>query len=511
MKLLSAAQMKELDRKAIDEMGVPSVDLMEMAARQVFLSASAYFTTAEEAMAVVFCGPGNNGGDGVGAARFFIERGISTRVFLVGDREKMTADTKEMERRLYAVGGKLESFSPQDPEQEAQCRKAHVIIDAIFGIGLHSAPRGDAKAAILLMNQCHVPIVSADIPSGVLADTGQTPGEAVVASQTVTFTLPKPGLYTGKGSLCCGELQIVDIGIPKTLIEEMLCQTFVLTKQEIQALLPQRKIDGHKGDFGKVGIVAGSVGYTGAPTLSAKAAMRSGTGLVFLYVPESIYEIEAMKNTEVMVFPLKTADHELHPIAAEQVLPPLQAYDACLVGPGLGKSEGAAAVVRAAIAHLECPLVLDADGLNLAAEHIHELDGRKAPLIMTPHEGEFLRLGGHLENGDRIGAARAFAISHGCILVLKGRGTVTALPDGTVYINPTGNSGMAKGGSGDVLSGVLLALLGQGMEPGLAAAVAVFLHGEAGDLCAQQWGEAGMLPSDIIQMIPCVMRTKESR
>lgn len=511
MKLLSAAQMKELDRKAIDEMGVSSTELMETAARQVCLAACACLETTEGATAAVFCGPGNNGGDGIAAARFLTEQGVLTRALLVGNREKMTADTKEMERRLEAAGGKLEPFSPENVSQKAFCKTAGVMIDAIFGIGLRSAPKGDAEEAIDWINESGAPVVAADVPSGVLADTGQVPGKAVRASRTVTFTLPKPGLYTGEGSLFCGALQIADIGIPKKLVEAAECQTFALTEQEVRTHLPKRKKDGHKGDFGKVGIVAGSVGYTGAPTLAAKAAMRSGAGLVFLYVPRNIYEIEAVKNTEAMVFPLPVEGDVLAEAAAEQVMHQLSSHDACLIGPGLGQSDGARAVVRGALETVQSPLILDADGLNLVAEHIHELDGREAPVVLTPHAGEFRRLGGHLEEGDRIGAARAFAVSHGCVLVLKGRGTVTALPDGTVYLNSTGNSGMAKGGSGDVLSGVLLALLGQGMEPGLAAATAVFLHGAAGDLCARQWGEAGMLPSDLIELLPRAADTKESK
>ncbi|MGI6498649.1 MAG: NAD(P)H-hydrate dehydratase [Oscillospiraceae bacterium] len=511
MKLLTAAQMKELDRKAIEEMGISSVQLMETAAEQVCRAAAAFLRPGAGKTAAVFCGPGNNGGDGVAAARLLAQKGVLIRAFLVGDRNKMTPDTKEMARRLEAAGGALEPFLPQDEEQKAFCKEADVIIDAIFGIGLRAAPRGDAAAAIDRINESGAPVVSADVPSGVLADTGQVPGKAVSARCTVAFTLAKPGLYTGEGSLCCGDLRIADIGIPAQLVADAPCGTFALTEEEARACLPRRKKDGHKGDFGKVGILAGSVGYTGAPTLAAKAAMRSGAGLVFLYVPESIYQIEAVKNTEAMVFPLPVEEGGLAKGAAEQVMPQLAACDACLIGPGLGRSDGARRAVRRAVKDLSAPLVVDADGLNLLAEHIHELDGRAAPVVLTPHEGEFRRLGGCLDGGDRIGAARAFARSHGCVLVLKGRGTVTALPDGTVYLNSTGNSGMAKGGSGDVLSGVLLALLGQGMEPGMAAAAAVFLHGAAGDLCALQWGEAGMLPSDLIEMLPKAALTKESK
>lgn len=514
MKLLTAAQMKTLDQRAIREKGIPSVKLMETAARAVATAALSVCPPERVSCgAVVFCGPGNNGGDGIAAARFLLEQGVPVCAFLVGRREKMTEDSQEMERRLLAAGGRLEHFCPTDAQQQAACRQAGVLIDAIFGIGLRAAPREDAAAAIRWMNESPAPVVAADIPSGVSADTGRVPSMAVHAAQTVTFTLPKPGQITGAGSVCCGVLSIVDIGIPKELVDEMPCRTFLLTEEMVRAKLPVRKADGHKGDFGKVGIVAGSVGYTGAPALAAQGAARAGAGLVFLHVPNSIYAIEAVKNTEAMVFPVPCEGETIAPTAAEQLLRKLAAYDACLIGPGLGQSEGARAVVESAVLGVEGPLVLDADGLNLLGTHINDCRARRIPAVLTPHEGEMKRLGGDLTSGDRISVARSFAEAYGCVLVLKGRGTVVACPDGNVYVNPTGNAGMAKGGSGDVLSGVLLALLGQGMSPEDAAAAAVYFHGAAGDLCARRWGQRGMLPSDLISMLPQAFEedTKESR
>lgn len=503
MKLFLAAQMKELDRKAIEERGISSVKLMETAARAVSEAARGLcINNRETPRAVIFCGPGNNGGDGIAAARFLLEQGGVVRVLLVGRREKMTEDAREMERRLLAAGGILEEFNPADQTQWEDCLRADVLIDAIFGIGLRSAPQGDGAAAIRWMNESPAPVVAADIPSGVSADTGWILETAVQATETVTFTLPKPGLLTGPGSVCCGQVTVAEIGIPQDLVEQMVCRTFLLTEEWVRSRLPKGKADGHKGDFGKVGIGAGSIGFTGAPTLAAKAAARSGAGLVFLHVPESIYPIEAVKNTEAMVFPLPCDGKELSPAAAQVLLPKLQSYDACLIGPGLGQSDGARAVVEAAVSGISAPLVLDADGLNLLGTHIDECRTRKIPAVLTPHEGEFKRLGGDLAGKDRISAARDFAVEHGCVLVLKGRGTVIACPDGTAFLNPTGNAGMAKGGSGDVLSGVILALLGQGMSPEDGAVAAVYLHGRAGDLCAAQWGQRGMLPSDLIEMLP---------
>jgi len=277
----------------------------------------------------------------------------------------------------------------------------------------------------------------------------------------------------------------------------------------VKGWLPERPADGHKGDFGRGYVLAGSVGYTGAPVLASRAAVRTGAGLVFLGVPEPVYPIVAVKSDEAMPSPLPAwEDGTLSREASAAVAAAVERCDAVLAGPGLGRSPGVREVIHDLMEAVQGPLVLDADGINAIAEHIDELDARRGRVtVLTPHEGEFARLpGGDLSDGGRIAAARAFAQAHGCILVLKGHCTVTAAPDGRVWLNTTGNSGMAKGGSGDVLGGMLLSLLGQGMEPAQAAAAAVWLHGRAGDVCAQRLGERGMTPSDMVDAIPEVLR-----
>lgn len=266
-------------------------------------------------------------------------------------------------------------------------------------------------------------------------------------------------------------------------------------------LLPRRDPNAHKGDFGRVHIFGGSVGYTGAPVLAALGALRCGAGLVFLSVPENVYPIVAGKCLEAMPSPLPAGEDGL-----ETSRKALAEKDAVLIGPGLGRSEWAETLVLSLLEKAACPIVLDADGLNAVSAHIDKLDGRCGRVtILTPHEGEFARLGGDLSLG-REAAARAFAQTHRCILVLKGPGTVTALPDGTVFVNTTGNPGMSTGGSGDVLAGMVLALLGQGLTPADAAVAAVWLHGRAGDLAAADKGEYGMLPSDLIEQIPYAIK-----
>ncbi len=276
--------------------------------------------------------------------------------------------------------------------------------------------------------------------------------------------------------------------------------TYEFTAQD--ACLPVRDERAHKGDFGRVLIIAGSVGFTGAPTFAARAAVRSGAGLVFLGVPEKIYGIEAVKNDEAMVFPLP----ETLPGALSRVLPRLRGCDACLVGPGLGLSEWAKELTWAVLENSRVPLIVDADGITAISRHIDSLDKLSCPLILTPHEGEFARLSDGLSRLSREDAAREFALRHRVTVVLKGHRTVTASPDGVCVVNTTGNPGMATGGSGDVLAGMLLAFLGQGMDPGRASALAVWYHGAAGDLCAKEFGQYAMTPTDMTESLKTVLR-----
>ena len=505
MRIATASQMRELDRMTIQERGVPSTDLMERAAAAL-ARAALELAGGAPSRAVCFCGPGNNGGDGVACARLLREAGLEVRCVLVGRREKLTPDTRAMEARLAAAGGRLEPFAPDDADFASWCLEADVMVDAIFGIGLNSDVRGDALTAIHMMNTCDIPVVSADIPSGVETDTGRVLGAAVRADRTVTFTLPKAGHFVGKGGLCTGRLTVADIGIPAELVDGEDYPVRTVEAEDVS--LPVRPRDAHKGDFGRVYILAGSVGYTGAPVLAAQAAVRSGAGLVTVGVPAPVWPVAAAKLDEAMPHPLPAGkEGQLSLDAGEAAFARLSACGVCLIGPGLGRGNSVSAVVRHLLPEIRIPVVLDADGINALEGHIDVLDGRKGlHTVLTPHDGEFARLGGDLSGGDRLGAARAFAMEHGCCLVLKGHCTITAFPDGSAYLNTTGNPGMAKGGSGDVLAGLILSLLGQGLPARQAVPMAVWLHGAAGDLCAGEIGEYGMTPSDLIAALPRVIR-----
>ena len=540
LELATAAQMKRMDQRTIQERGIPSTVLMERAAQGILLTIEDLMEDAapgrekrlvlpmargevitEEGRfpftrngpeqgrtAAVFSGPGNNGGDGVAVAGLLKKAGWTVRCFLVGRREKMTADSREMERRLNELGGVLEDYIPGDGEQEAFTLGADIIVDALFGVGLNSPLREPGASAVRLMNLSDAKVVSADIPSGVETDTGRILGDAVRADVTVTFSMAKPGLFVGKGALRAGKVIVHDIGIPEDILGGETFDTHVIDGGLVRSWLPRRPADGHNGDCGRVLVVGGSTGYTGAPVLCARGALRSGAGLVSLAVPEAVYPIIAAKCDEAMASPLPAGeDGRLSEEALVPLLGALAGKDAALIGPGLGQNPGLDSLVCQVLSTVNFPMVVDADGINALSRHMDVLDARRdCPTILTPHDGEFARLGGDLSSGDRLGAARTFAQAHGCLLVLKGHRTIVALPNGECFVNTTGNSGMAKGGSGDVLGGILLSLLGQGMNPVRAAICAVWLHGRAGDMAAEDKGEYGMLPSDLVEQLPYALR-----
>lgn len=509
MKLTTAEQMKELDRQAIEERGIPSIDLMERAAAGVAEAALALLPKRPgKCRGAALCGAGNNCGDGIAAARLLFLKGLKVRAFLVGDYEKLTPDALEETRRLSECGVELERFDPADESQRAWVLGCDVVIDALFGVGL-SRPIGAGTpfaAAVDWMNESRAAVVAADIASGVSADTGAVLGRAVRADRTVTFTLPKIGQAVGEGAALSGNVEVRDIGIPADLVRGLVCRAQTVERDFARAALPPRRADGHKGTFGKVLIVGGAVGYTGAPYLTAAAAVRTGCGLVSLGVPETIWPVEAAKCVSAMPFPLPDKHGRLSPKAKEEILERAAGCDAVALGPGLGRGDGVTELVLDLLQKIQQPMVLDADGINALSGHMDALSLRRGrTTVLTPHEGEFLRAGGDLSRG-RERAAADFAARHGVYLVLKGPGTVIAAPDGRRMVNSTGNCGMAKGGSGDVLSGMLVSLLGLGLAPMDACCAAVWLHGRAGDLAARDVGLWGMTPSDLLDRIPAALR-----
>ena len=499
MKIASAASMKALDGFAINSMGVDSCLLMENAARAVADAVCSRFE-AEHTTVAVFCGVGNNGGDGVACARFLLERGYGVKAYLCGPREKMSADTCEMERRLMRAGGSLHPFVPGETEYDVQ--QADVIVDALFGTGLNKPLRAVSAAAVRVINTSRAFVVSCDVPSGIETDTGREMGDAVFADLTVTFTRMKPCHALEPGREHTGELQIVDIGIPDAAQSAAPTLGMLNTEEYVKDRLPVRRGDTHKSNYGKLFLLCGSRGYTGAAVLAARAALRSGAGLVSVGVPESVYPIVASKLDEAMVFPLPDdGEGKLSEAALKPILERLSASTACLIGPGLGRSAAVDSVVCKVVSSSRVPLVIDADGINAVSAHIDILRGASCPVVLTPHDVEFARLGGDLINQDRITAVKELSKELGATVLLKGH--TTLISSGTqLRFNMTGNPGMATGGSGDVLAGIIVSLIGQRLPAYDAACVGAWLHGTAGDLCAAEIGQYGMLPSDLIEMLP---------
>lgn len=499
MRLTDSKAMYDADNKAIHILGVPSTLLMRNAARKI--ATVALELLDKNRSAVIFCGSGNNGGDGLAAAAFLLRRGVQTRCFLTGSRAKMSGDCSEMENRLLELGGILGDFDAE--EARTALEDAGVAIDAMFGIGLNSELRGNAKEAAFLMNSTDIPVVAADIPSGVDADTGRILGDAVRADVTVTFSMAKIGQFVEPGCEYCGKIIISDIGIPEELLSEAGTKVFAVKKEEL--ILPKRRQLSHKGDYGRLLILAGSTGLTGAPIMCASAAARSGAGLIYLGVPKGIYQIAASRLTEAMTFPLEEdGGGRISTRAYLSLKEKLQSCDACVIGCGLGRSAELNGLVSRILAESEKQIIIDADGLYALGEDAAAIQGAKVPPILTPHEGEFARLGGVL-SGDRVKDAREFAADRNCILVLKGHHTICAFPNGEAYIIPYGNAGMAKGGSGDVLAGIIGALCVQ-LPLKQAVICACAIHGLAGDSCAEKFGEYSMLPTDIVDTIPNITK-----
>lgn len=497
----SAEAMKRADNVAINERGISSLGLVRVAAKGIFEAASRFIEGKENKKAAVFSGSGNNGADGIAVAILLAKAGVKTDIWLTGS--KVSADTAVLIEEAEALGVSVSPFEPESARRSVQT--ADVIIDAMFGIGLHSPLRGAALEAAGIINECGVPVVAADIPSGVHADTGRILGEAVKADVTVTFSHAKPGLFLEPGCEKSGQVRVWDIGIPEDILQSAVLPLALTDEEFVKEHLPRRRELSHKGDYGKALIIAGSRGFTGAPYMAALAAVRSGAGLVWLGVPECAYPVLAARCTSSMPFPLPDDGESsgvegggLTLAALPYIEKKLAGANVCLLGPGLGQGIGTRKLARTLIRETTLPMVVDADGINSLKGHIDILDEAAGPRVLTPHEGEFARLGGDVTEEGRLRTALGFAERHRCVLLLKGHRTVIAAPDGRAFINTTGNSGMAKGGSGDVLSGLITSLIAQGAAPFEAAVMAAWIHGAAADLTARRLSPYTMTPPDVV-------------
>jgi NAD(P)H-hydrate epimerase len=511
MIVVTAEQMRELDRLTIQEHGVPSLTLMERAGAGIAEAILENFNAAAKKGVLVVAGKGNNGGDGFVVARLLKKKRIPCEVLLLASRGELSPDAAHNCRAFERRKGKVTEVTAGRLEVlERKLPGSGLLVDAIVGTGIKSEVRGLFAEAIALMNASGLPIVAVDMPSGLDTDRGTPLGVAIQAEMTVSLGSAKLGQVIYPGIDHVGDLVVVDIGIDPSAVAKVAPAVEILTREEVAWLVPRRRPDSHKGDYGHLLVLAGSRGKTGAAVLATRAAMRTGAGLATLAAPRSLNSIFAAVLIEAMTEPLRENSLE----QMEEPMPHewsrlLERKNAVVFGPGIGVTDATRNMLRWLLRNLEMPWLIDADGLNNLALDIDRLRSAKTPPILTPHPGEMARLIGQSTaavNQDRVGIAREFAVKHRCYLVLKGAGSVIATPAGTISINPTGNPGMASGGMGDVLAGMLGALLAQRLSPQDAMKLGVFLHGFVGDRVAQEKGQIGLIASDIIDALPAGLR-----
>ncbi len=519
MKLLTAAEMRELDRRAIAEVGLPSLVLMENAGRAAYQVLRREFPELSGEVAVL-AGRGNNGGDGFVVARCLANAGIPVAVFLVGRRDQVGGDARVNLEILAHQGLEVLEVLEESHLEKALDRlaRAGLIVDALLGTGLNSPVTGLLASLIQAVNQLKRQVLALDLPSGLSADTGEALGVAVRADVTVTCGWPKIGLVMSPGRDYVGRLWQADLGMPPDLARE--APVSLAEARELRELLPPRPRDSHKGTFGHLLVLAGSEGKTGAAALASRGALRAGAGLVTLGVAEGLSDIMAVKITAAMTLPLPQAAGAR--ALGRQALGPIEAFAegcaALALGPGLGTHPETRELVRILVQRLERPMVVDADAINALAGDQEGQKGKGAgknlflgaagPRILTPHPGELARLLGcstQEVQSRRLALARETAGRYGVVLVLKGAQTLVAAPDGRVSLNPTGNPALATGGSGDVLTGLIGGFLAQGLSAWDAARLGVYLHGLSADWFAAQHGTRGLVAGDLLSLFPEVL------
>lgn len=506
--------MQAIDREAIEGLGVPSLELMEKAGQQVFGVILERYAPLTAHKVLVVCGKGNNGGDGLVVARHLLNSGCPTEVILLSRAEDLSGDPLENYDRLKEIPGHR---IQEAPDEEAVARlSSHmehydILVDAVFGTGLSSPARGHYARAITQMNASNKPIVAVDIPSGLNADVGAIIGEHVRADCTVTLGLPKLAHLLYPAARCVGELTVADIGFPESLIEKAQAAASVITPESIRRAFPARDPEAHKGTYGHLLVVSGSVGKGGACVLSCLGGLRAGAGLVTAAVAKSILTEVSSGAVEAMTTPLPdtpegTIARQAAPLLAEE----LGRFSALALGPGLTTHPETVEFLKELFPRIDYPLIIDADGCNSIAQiGPKALEGLKATACLTPHPGEMARLLGTDTasiQSDRLAAAREAAGRYNAVVVLKGARTLVVDQDGRAAINTTGNPGMASGGTGDVLTGLIGGFCARGLEPYEACKAGAYIHGYAGDLAAKEVGEVSLIASDLLAALPRAIR-----
>jgi len=518
MKVVTAEEIKSLDKKAVSEFKIPSLLLMENAARGLVDQIEKKIGLVTGVRVAILCGNGNNGGDGIAAARHFRMRGATVTVTLFSPIEKLSMDAKIMLEAWINTGGAISNET-----LEKNLSESHIVVDALLGTGISHPVSGDLERAILSINKARreydITVVSVDMPSGISANTGESLGSAVTADYTFTMGLPKRGLFLREGLQCRGKWDVIDIGFPKALVDQINIPVELIGPADLKRFTP-RPLESHKGMFGHLLIIAGSKGKKGAAAMTSLSALRAGCGLVTTALPNSIGSM-IPTIMEVMTLPVaETEEGTLSLKSEKELLNAIDGKDCVAIGPGLSQNPETVRLILNLIAQIHIPMVIDADGINALATDLSVLSHKKGTIILTPHAGEMARLMGissETVQQDRIGIASLFAQKWGVIVVLKGAHTIVAAPggggsatlaghvapaNGMVSIANTGNPGMATAGTGDVLTGIISGFLASGMNPQSAAVLGVVLHGLAGDIARDELGEVSLIASDIINKIP---------
>ena len=516
MKVVTAAEMRQIDRDTIEGIGIPGIVLMETAGSAIVRAIEKHYPTCQRIG--IFAGKGNNGGDGIVIARQLAHAGRDVYLFLVSPQESFTGEAYINLQIAKNLGLQIEEiltdtgfygYPETVPTTLAGCE---LLVDAILGTGLRGAVRSPISTVINTINNLPTPILSVDLPSGLDADTGHPLGTCVRADRTVTIGLPKRGLLMHPGAELTGKLEVADIGFPEQVIGAQDIKVNWTTATQASQWMPPRPPASHKGSYGRVLVVAGSTGMTGAAALASEAALRTGAGLVTLAIPKHLNPILEGLLPEVMTLPLSETDTgSLAASSISAILEFVKKTKSILaIGPGLSQHLETVSLVHQLVREnqeqrLGLRMVIDADGLNALAQAKDIISLLDKETVLTPHPGEMARLTDTsvptLEK-DRISTAQQFANKHGVTLVFKGAPTVTSAPNGNIQVNSTGNPGMATGGMGDVLTGVIAGLMAQGIASETAAALGVYLHGLAGDIAAEALGRHGLIASDVLKAIP---------
>lgn len=493
MKILSASQIKVVDQFTIQNEPVTSIDLMERAAQACVEQLIKLYD--QRCSCLIICGPGNNGGDGLAIARLLYALHYNLQVLVVGDDDNASPDRQMNLERWKRAGGKvLHEFSDAAP--------FHFVIDALFGAGLNRVPEGVFATLIHQINATRVPVVAIDIPSGLFCDTNENNDlqSVIRAAHTFTFQCPKLTQLLPESGDFVGQLHILDIGLHPAILNNTSTENYFTTAEDVKQILLPRSRFAHKGTCGHALVMSGSAGMSGAAILTSRATLRSGAGLCTAFIPDC--NVLPMQCAVPEVIVKRSSVEET--ISSEI---DFSKYDVVAIGPGIGTSEVAAQSLKHTIVNSGLPLVIDADAINILAEHKMWLEYLPSECVLTPHPGEFDRLFGEHETTEaRLRTLRMKCMTHRCVIILKGAYSAVGLPNGTVCFNSSGNAGMATAGSGDVLTGIIVGLMAQGYTAKNAALVGVYLHGIAGDIAASVGAEESLIASDIIEHLGAAIR-----